>query len=249
MGRWFKRAFEAEGYEVLIADRNTPLSGPDLARRCDVIFLSVPMSVFEEVVKEVGPLLSASQGLIDFCSLKKTQNELMLSHTRAEVVAAHPLFGPGEAGLSGQKVALWPSRGQRWFRWFKDFLIAQGAQVIEVSPVEHDRIMAVVQVINHLMLLALGKLIADSDFDVEKIKSLATPSFVRQLDIVSRFADQDPFLYALIQFDNPEGEKIRKAYLEKLEELVAIASRRDLDSFVKIFRQVQKLGQKIKEGD
>ena len=248
MGRWFKRAFEAEGYEVLIADRGTPLTGKDLARRCDVVFVSVPMSVFEEVVREVGPFLSPEQGLVDFCSLKKTQNEAMLSATKAEVVAAHPLFGPAEKDLSGLKVALWPSRGRRWYAWFKGFLEDQGAKTIEIDPESHDRIMAIVQVINHFMLLGLGRLMEESGLSLEDIKALATPSFERQLEILSRFADQDPYLYGLIQFDNPEGETMRNTYLEKLRELAQIASQKDLKAFVKIFREVQKIGRELRAG-
>ncbi len=248
MGRWFKRSFEAEGYEVLVADRNTPLSGKDLAKRCDVVFVSVPMSVFEGVIKEIGPLLSPEQGLIDFCSLKKIQNEIMLTYTKAEVVAAHPLFGPAEKDLRDQKVALWPSRGKRWFEWFRDFLSEQGAKAVVVSPEEHDRIMAIVQVINHFMLLGLGRLMEKSGLSLEDIKALATPSFERQLEIVARFADQDPYLYGLIQFDNPEGENMRQAFLAELEELAAIASRKDLETFVKLFKEVQKLGRELKTG-
>ncbi|OAG28372.1 prephenate dehydrogenase/arogenate dehydrogenase family protein [Thermodesulfatator autotrophicus] len=246
MGRWFKRQFESEGYEVLISDRGSSLSNKDLAKACQVVFVSVPMSVFEGVVKEVGPLLSEEQGLIDFCSLKKEQNEIMLAHTKAEVVAAHPLFGPGEKSLEGQKIALWPSRGQFWFKWFKEFLEIKGAHTILVSPEEHDRVMAIVQVINHLILLALGKLMDDSGIDLKLIKDLATPSFERQLEIVARFADQDPHLYALIQFDNPEGKALRQKYLSILQDLTRIADQKDLKDFVSIFKEVQKLSRNLK---
>ncbi len=247
MGRWFKHRFEAEGYEVLIADKGTPLSNKDLAYNCDVVFLSVPMSVFPEVVAEIGPLLSEEQGLIDFCSLKKVQNELMLKYChRAEVVAAHPLFGPGEKDLSGQKVALWPSRGKRWFSWFKEFLEARGAATVVVSPEEHDRIMAIVQVINHFMLLALGRLIDESGLSLKNIKDLATPSFERQLEIVARFADQDPYLYGLIQFDNPLGEEMRQKYLNTLKEIAQIVQNHDILAFERLFQKVQKIGKELK---
>lgn len=246
MGRWFKRQFEREGYEVLVSDRGTPLTNQDLARRCEVVFVSVPMPVFAAVIREIGPHLSEEQGLIDFCSLKKEQHEVMLSATRAEVVAAHPLFGPGEKDFRGQKVALWPSRGRRWFDWFRTFIEDMGGEAIVISPEEHDRVMAIVQVINHFMLLALGRLIEDSGLEPELLRSLATPSFARQLDIVARFADQDPYLYGAIQFDNPEGENMRKAFLKQAQELAEIASRKDLKAFVSLFRKVQGLGERLK---
>ncbi len=247
MGRWFKRQFERAGYEVLVADRNTPLSARDLAQRCPVLILSVPMSVFEEVVQELAPHLGEDQGLIDFCSLKKRQTEAMLRHTRCEVVAAHPLFGPGEPDLSGQKVAMWPARGKRWFNWFKDFVTSQGAEAVLVDPEEHDRAMAIIQVLNHFMLLALGRLIDTSGLSVDLLKGLATPSFVRQLDILARFADQDPYLYGAIQFDNPAGEEMRKRYLAAAQEIASLAEAQDLEGFVRLFKEVQLLGHKLKD--
>jgi len=247
MGRWFKRQFERAGYEVLVADQNTPLSAADLAKQCPVVILSVPMPVFEEVVQEVGPYLTKDQGLIDFCSLKKRQTEAMLRHTQCEVVAAHPLFGPGEPDLSGQKVALWPARGKRWFTWFRDFVTAQGAEAVLVDPEEHDQAMAIIQVINHFMLLALGRLIDETGIPVDLLKKLATPSFIRQLDILARFADQDPYLYGAIQFDNPAGEEMRKRYLSAAQEIARLARVHDLEGFVRLFREVQLLGHKLKE--
>ncbi len=247
MGRWFKRLFERSGYEVLIADLGTPLSNRDLAKRCDIVFVSVPMPVFGKVVEEIGPLLSPKQGLIDFCSLKKIQNEIMLAHTQAEVVAAHPLFGPGEKDLVGQKVAMWPSRGNSWFSWFKDFVETSGGKAVVVSPEEHDQAMAIIQVINHFMLLALGKLIEECGISLEHLKDLATPSFERQLDIVARFADQDPFLYGAIQFDNPEGEAVRQAYLKYIQKLEEIARKKDMKAFVELFLEVQNLGRQLKD--
>lgn len=247
MGRWFKRQFERGGYEVLVSDKGTPLSNRDLVQRCDVVFVSVPMPAFEGVIREVGPLLSPEQGLIDFCSLKKVQNETMLAFTKAQVVAAHPLFGPGEKDLTHQKVAMWPSRGEQWFSWFKGFVEASGGKAVVVSPEEHDRAMAIIQVINHFMLLALGKLMDECGLELEILKNLATPSFERQLDIVARFADQDPFLYGAIQFDNPEGESMRQAYLQHVQELEEIARRKDMEAFVRLFREVQALGRHLKD--
>lgn len=246
MGRWFKRQFERAGYEVLVSDRHTPLSNQDLARRCDVLLLSVPMPVFEAVVAEIGPFLSEGQGVIDLCSLKKLQAEAMLRHTRCEVVAAHPLFGPGEPDLRAQKVALWPARGERWFEWFKKFVEEAGGEAVVISPEEHDQAMAIIQVINHFMLLALGQVIDQSGIPVDKLKALATPSFVRQLDILSRLADQDPYLYGAIQFDNPAGEEMRRRYLASAEKLAEVASRHDMEGFVAIFREVQALGRLLK---
>ncbi|MBA2849765.1 prephenate dehydrogenase/arogenate dehydrogenase family protein [Thermosulfuriphilus ammonigenes] len=247
MGRWFANLFKRAGYQVEISDLGTPLSNQDLARQCPVVFLAVPMERFEEVVIQVGPLMPPEAGLIDLCSLKARQVAVMLRETTCQVVGAHPLFGPGENSIVGQRVALCPARGNGWFNWFKDFLDTQGAETVVISPEEHDQLMAVIQVLNHFILLALGEVINRQGLDPQRLVNLATPSFIRQLNILSRLADQDPHLYAAIQFDNPAGDQIREAFARAVSKLKEIAQERREEEFVQLFTEVQTLGQKIRK--
>ncbi len=245
MGSWFRRVFEKAGYEVLISDQNTPLSNRDLAQQCEVVIVSVPMPVFPEVIREIGPHLPSSAGLIDLCSLKAREVDTMLRHTSCEVVGAHPLFGPYEKDLAGQTVALCPARGELWFRWFQNFLEEHGARTITVSPEEHDRIMSLVQVLNHFWLLVLGRTIEKSGLSLDKLVPLSTPSFRRQLEIFSRLAKQDPELYAAIQFDNPLGDDTRELFWRLAQELSEIVARRDRQAYVKYFREIQELAREV----
>jgi len=245
MGAWFGRVFSEAGYPVLVSDLSTELSNRDLARLCEVIIVSVPMRVFPEVIREIGPLLPETAGLIDLCSLKAREVALMLEHARCEVVGAHPLFGPYEKGLSGQTVALCPARGRRWYGWFRDFLEDRGARTVTVSPEEHDRIMSLVQVLNHFWLMVLGEVLAGSGLDLEKVAALSTPSFRKQLEIFSRLAPQDPELYTAIQFDNPRGEEIRELFWRHARRLSEIISRGDRESYLREFRRMKDLAREV----
>ncbi|WP_456431385.1 prephenate dehydrogenase/arogenate dehydrogenase family protein [Thermosulfuriphilus sp.] len=249
MGRWFSRLFQEAGLKVEISDIGTPLSNKDLVQRCPVVFLAVPMEHLEGVVSEVGPLLPEDSGLIDLCSLKAKQVAVMLEKTSCQVVGAHPLFGPGEDSIVGRRVALCPARGRDWFGWFETFLKDQGAETIVISPEEHDQLMAVIQVLNHFILLALGEVINREGLDPQRLVKLATPSFIRQLNILTRLADQDPRLYAAIQFDNPAGDRIREAFVSAVLKLKGIAQRREVQEFVDLFTEVQNLGQKIRKAE
>ncbi|HIE33236.1 MAG TPA: prephenate dehydrogenase/arogenate dehydrogenase family protein [Thermodesulfobacteriaceae bacterium] len=245
MGAWFRRVFEEAGYTVLVSDLDTPLTNRNLAERCEVVIVSVPMPVFPRVIREIGPYLPKNAGLIDLCSLKAREVKLMLEHSTSEVVGAHPLFGPYEKGLQGQTVALCPARGQTWYQWFKDFLEEKGARTVTVSPEEHDRIMSLVQVLNHFWLLVLGRTIEKSRLSLEKLVALSTPSFKRQLEIFSRLAPQDPELYTAIQFDNPLGDETRKLFWQLSKELSEIIAHRDRKTYIEYFKDMQILARKV----
>ncbi|MBW2053129.1 MAG: prephenate dehydrogenase/arogenate dehydrogenase family protein, partial [Deltaproteobacteria bacterium] len=162
MGDWFKTQFEQFGLTVLIADRNTALSARDLCERCQVVIVSVPITITEEVIAEVGPLMPEDGLLMDLTSNKTQPVKAMLKHSRSEVVGAHPLFGPREDSVKGRHIVLCPGRGEKWLNWIKDLLEEMGAIIKVVSPEHHDRLMAAVQGLTHLSTLALGLAIMDS---------------------------------------------------------------------------------------
>ncbi len=245
MGSWFRRVFEEEGLSVVVSDKNTPLKNADLAKTCDLLVVSVPMDVFPEVIKEIGPIISQEAGLIDLCSLKAREVKVMLENTKCEVVGAHPLFGPYEKGLCGQTVALCPARGSRWFNWFDEFLRSKGAKTVIVTPEEHDKIMSIVQVLNHFWLVVLGKTLEKSNLSLEKVVALSTPSFKRQLHIFKRLAVQDPELYAAIQFDNPLGDETRELFWKIAQELSEVIRRRDRETYIHYFKEVQELAAEV----
>jgi prephenate dehydrogenase len=219
MGRWFAGFFEGAGFPVLISDLHTELSSEHLARKCQVLILSLPMEVFPKEVAKLGPLVPESSFMTDLCSLKQSQVACMLEHARCEVV--------------------------RWFTWWEGLLQQHGAVTSVVSPEEHDRTMAWAQALNHFILLCLGKALDEHGMDLQQIMALAPPSFERQMDIVARFYHQDPELYATIQMSNPYTNNILETFSQYGENLRKIIKERDRSAFIELFEEVQDLGRTI----
>ncbi len=244
MGRWFDRFLsDTAGLSVLVSDIDTELSPEDLAGRCDVVILSVPMDVFPEVVKQVGPLMPEGAFLTDLCSLKERQLNCMLEYTKCEVVGTHPLFGPVEDSIDGRRVAICPGRGTKWLSWWQGLLDRYGAKTFTISSSEHDRTMAWVQALNHFILISLGKALEEDGIDLDQLLSLATPSFEQQLKIVSRLRLQDPELYATIQMANPYTRQSIDIFTRYANSLLDIISSGDRKRFVELFKEVQNLGE------
>jgi prephenate dehydrogenase len=245
MGGWFAKFLKDAGFPVLISDLHTELSSEDLAQKCRVLILSLPIEVFPKEVAKIGPLVPESSFMTDLCSLKQSQVECMLEHTCCEVVGTHPLFGPAEDSIKCKRVALCPGRGKRWFSWWEGLLRQHGAVTSVVSPEEHDRAMAWAQALNHFILLCLGKTLDTHGMDLRQLLALAPPSFEQQMNIVARLYHQDPELYATIQMSNPYTNRILETFSQYGEDLKKIIKERDRSAFIEFFEEVQHLGRTI----
>ena len=245
MGRWFERFFKKASLSVLISDMDTELTPKEIACRCDVVVLSVPMTAFEDVVRQVGPLMKPDAFLTDLCSLKERQMALMLEYSQTEVAGTHPLFGPSEDSIKGRRVALCSGRGNRWLCWWEGFLKAHGALIHVVDAALHDRAMAWVQALNHFLIMGIGMALMEDGIDPSDILALATPSFEQQMKILARFQHQDPGLYAHIQMSNPYSAGVIDVFSRKADKLRKIIHDKDLEAFIDIFKEVQGLGRQL----
>ncbi len=162
MGRWLADLLKTQGCIVHVTGRKTKMTSKDVANICDVIVVSVPIAATAGVIAEVGPLMKKDQLLMDLTSLKKEPVALMLKHSEADVVGCHPLFGPSITEPAGHTIVLCRGRGDAWYAWIKTLFEKTGYSVLERTPVEHDRMMSIVQTLNHLNTIALGMAIAET---------------------------------------------------------------------------------------
>jgi prephenate dehydrogenase len=216
MGRWFADLLQKEGYPVLISSRKTAMSIADIAKRCQVVVVSVPISATARIIKQVGPMLTEDQLLMDLTSLKKEPVDLMLACSKADVIGCHPLFGPALADASGQNVVLCPARGNHWLPWLNNIWKKNGLVVLERTPEEHDALMAIVQALNHLNTISLGLAIAETGIELTEINKFSTPIFQTKIGIVKKIFTESPELYADIITGNPDTEKMLDIYEKAL---------------------------------
>jgi prephenate dehydrogenase len=208
MGQWFAGLLQKENCTVHICGRKTALGINDIARICNVVVVAVPISATADVIRQVGPQLTKDQLLMDLTSLKKEPVELMLANSPAEVIGCHPLFGPQLNDVSGQNVILCPARGTKWYSWLKNVFKKNKLAVLESTPEKHDKMMAIVQALNHLNTIILGMAIAETDIPLVEINKYSTPIFRTKLEIIKKVFTESPELYADIITGNPQTGKM-----------------------------------------
>ncbi len=218
MGRWLESRLTKAGCRVLIADASLGPVRPEMAAGCQVLMLAVPARAVEEVMAQVGPWTRPDGLVMDITSLKAVPLASMLAHARGEVVGCHPLFGPGARSARGQAVFVCPGRGERWLRWVEEFWGREGARVARIEPERHDRLMARVQSLRHLLLYGLGGALKDLGFTAEDL-DLAGPWFQGLMDILKHQARQPAGLYAELALGNPHAPAALAALLANLDKL------------------------------
>jgi prephenate dehydrogenase len=239
MGRWFHRYFEELGYRVSVADLDTEIMAEDLAPRCDVLLVAVPLQHTVEVVRNVGHLVRNDALLMDIASIKSEVLRTMLEVSSSSVIGTHPLFGPGEPNITGQTVVLCPGRGRKWQEWLNALLLESGAQVEVVAPEVHDFYMAVVQGLTHFSTLVLGLTIDSLGMDLKNLKRFATPAFHRRLMEISHLLDQDADLYAAMPMLNSTYGVFFREFERIIFELKRVIAKKDVEEFMRLFDEAR----------
>lgn len=240
MGGLFARLFGDLGHHVMIADVSTALRPVDAAAAADVVIVSVPIAQTEQVIRDVGPHVRDDALLMDLTSIKQRPIEVMLECTRASVLGTHPMFGPSVHSLQGQRVVLCRGRGETWAAWVRAMLTARGLVVADAEAAEHDRAMAVVQVLTHLQTQVTGLALARLGVPLDETLRYTSPAYLLELYAVGRHFAQSPALYGAIEMENPRSAEVADTFRRAASELADVLSSKDQAAFARVFDEVRE---------
>jgi prephenate dehydrogenase len=239
MGGWFARFFSEEGYPVLVSGRKEGPGLPEMAEKCPVTIVSVPIGVTCEVIRKVGPLMKADSLLMDLTSLKEEPVRAMLEASVSEVLGLHPLFGPGEPFMAGQNIVLCPARGDQWISWIRELFKKNGACLVEATPERHDEIMAFVQAGNHLHTILLGLILQEAGLEPAILECFSTPVLRTKMGLIRKLISQ-PTLYAEIITRNPGIMRMASLFEGKIAELMQATEKRSAGELMKLMEKIPK---------
>jgi chorismate mutase/prephenate dehydrogenase len=242
MGQLLARTFRELGHHVSIADVDTELSPEQAAREAEVVVVAVPIALTTAVIERVGPCVRPEALLIDVTSIKQAPLEAMLratQTTQASVVGTHPMFGPGVHSLQGQRVVVCPGRGDAWLAWLEQQLEARGFVISRASAEEHDRGMALVQVLTHFQTQVLGWALSRVGLPLTESLRFTSPAYLMELYVAARHFAQDPALYGPIEMLNPSTPEVTAAFRKAAAELATILEQRDQPRFDAMFAEVR----------
>jgi prephenate dehydrogenase len=179
-----------------------------------IVILCVPISAMPATLQQIAPHLANDSLVADVCSVKVYPAQWMRQHLpeSVQILATHPMFGPDSAAKSllGHKIVLCPERiAPRRYQKIRAWLERKGLLVIETSPAEHDRKIAVSLSLTHFIGRSLAEFgAAPLDIDTEGYKRLLHILGVVKNDTWQLFEDMHRF--------NPYAAEKRSAFMQAM---------------------------------
>lgn len=184
---------------------------------CDIIIPCVPISNFEQVIKDISPFLKEGSLVIDVCSVKTHPVEVMLKNlpSNISILATHPMFGPDSAAktLYGSKIVLCPIRiKDEKYHNIKSYLETHGLLVLEATPEEHDKQISSSLLLTHFIGRTLMKFGAKS-LDID------TKGYRRLIKILETVENDSWQLFVDMNVYNPYSKETREIFIKSLKEI------------------------------
>ncbi|MER2519606.1 MAG: prephenate dehydrogenase/arogenate dehydrogenase family protein [Bdellovibrionales bacterium] len=192
------------------------------AASCDVVVLAMPIQKLDAALRDVAPHLLSGAVVIDVVSVKvkpKRMMELALP-TYVDIVGTHPLFGPqsGKNGIAGLTIAVCNARGDRGEAVAKFCAEKLGLNVVTTTAEEHDRQMAYVQGLTHL----LAKIVVSLNLPDFSLKTKTYAYLQSMVDMV-RYDSEE--LFKAIERENPYVAEAKNEFFEAARSLEARLSK------------------------
>jgi prephenate dehydrogenase len=254
MGVWFAKFFLEEGYSVVVADRNKEKLSKlrseiavetadfvEAVQNADRVFICVSISAFEAVVRTISPCIREGQVVMDICSVKDFPVKVMHEHVKAGLVlGTHPVFGPGSRGVKNKAFILTPTSAEEreFAEDFKGWLEQRKARVFLMSPEKHDELMSIVLGFPHFLGLVASDTLVDQA-DYAETKKVAGTTYRMLFTLAEATALENPELYASLQLNLPELQKIENLFMEKAKEWLRLIKRRNSAAITRKMEQLR----------
>ena len=191
------------------------------------------------MIRKIAPLVSEDTLLMDLTSIKAKPMAAMLHFSKAEVVGAHPLFGPGKRGDSKKTCVLCEGRGDAGMVWIRKILESSGVNVLVSTPDVHDHVMGMIQGANHFASLAFAMCMARSGYSLDTLEGFATPAFQTRVDRVKNMMEQPGELFGSLLMENPSALGFMSDYLEGAREILAMVKQGDFKGVPGMFESLK----------
>lgn len=209
--RVFSRSHSAE---AIAASGAQASSLEDVCQQAFVI-LCVPISAMPATLRRIAPLLAKDSVVVDVCSVKIYPLQWMRAYLPPGVfiLGTHPMFGPDSAAesLKGRKLVLCRERiPDGRYQQVHRYLRLKKLEVIETTPEDHDRQIAVSLSLTHF----IGRALSAFGAGVLKIDTEGYRRLVYTLGVVEHDSWQ---LFEDMHRYNPFARQARLDFMQAMQ--------------------------------
>jgi prephenate dehydrogenase len=210
-------AFDIEDKSDAIAETGAVAASLKEVCRQKIVILAVPISGIQDVLQKIAPMLSDDTLIVDVCSVKVYPVQWMkeILPDSVSILATHPMFGPDSAAktLVGSKIVLCKVRiDDEHYSQIKAYLASKQLTVIETTPEEHDKEIAISLALTHFIGRSLSEFGASQQLiDTEGYKRLLHILEVVDHDTWQLFLDMNHY--------NPYAREKRIEFIKAMQNI------------------------------
>jgi prephenate dehydrogenase len=195
---------------------NVTLASLEETAACPIVVLAPPVGELAALARRIAPHVKPHAIVMDVASVKvgpaKWLDEALPAHV--DVIGAHPLFGPQSARdtLTGLEIVVCPVRSRRIVRVVRFLQQALLLKVSVTTPEAHDRALAAVQGLTHMIAKVMSGL--------EPLpRSHTTVSYDLMMQALSLVQGDSDELFMAIERENPFAGELRQRFFSEIEAL------------------------------
>ena len=208
-------------FDVLVYDFNKSLKDIELSSLkevldCSLVFVAVPISLFEGCIKEISKFNLYNTTILDVCSVKVYPVRIMEKNLAEHVgiIGTHPHFGPDSyTPFRELKITLCPIRDiNNRILEVREVFESLSIGVTQMTPDEHDRIAASSQGITHF----IGRVLKEAGVRSTKINTLG---FNELLGVIEQTCNDSWDLFRDLQKYNPYTKEMIDNLIDKINDV------------------------------
>ena len=227
MGKWFANYFHKMGFKVKGFDTNNEIKEKFIEKanslvsailQIDYVLLCTPTKNTPEIIRLISKEMKRGSYLIEISSHKsKTAQTLLKTPSKINPICIHPMFGPGIKNIVGRNVIIVPIKdAQKELTATK--LLFPGANFVTIDAVEHDKKIAVILGLTHLINIAFANILA-KDEKISLTEKMAGTTFKAQRIVAESILTESAELIETI-VSNPEVRKYGEEFWKDIGRLL-----------------------------
>ena len=247
MGKWFANYFNKMGFEVVGFDTNETIKEKFIIKansligailKTDYVLLCTPTKNTPEIIRLIAKEMKHGSYLIEISSQKsKTAQTLMKTPNKINPICIHPMFGPGTKKIDGKNIIIIPIKDVK-----KELdatkLLFPKANFVTIDASEHDKKIAVILGLTHLINIAFANILA-KDEKISLTEKMSGSTFKIQKIVTESILTESPELIETI-ISNPEMRKYGEEFWKDIGKLLTDSQEGKSEEIIDYIKSSQK---------
>ncbi len=247
MGQWFAKYFAEKGFEVTGYDSENKIAGKNIISseslvgsilKADYVVLCTPTRRTPEIIRLIAKEMKRGTYLIEISSEKsKVVSSLSKMPDKINPICIHPMFGPGTKVIKGQNIISVPIKDAK-----KELTVAKSlfeeANFVTIDAAEHDKKIAVILGLTHLMNLVFANIIS-KDEKINLTEKMSGTTFRVQKTLAESIMTESPELIETI-IANPEIRRVAEELWKDIGRLLTAVQESKTEEVITYIKECQE---------